>query len=89
VNPASSLDEMAKLIDWTEVARDLGDIYSAVKDEPGWPPLALFKALLLATWYPFGCEAGGGCGGPSQLPSIGGFGTSEPHPIGQAAFATR
>lgn len=36
VNPASSLDGMARLIDWTEVARDLGDIYSAVKDEPGW-----------------------------------------------------
>lgn len=50
-NPASSLDEMAKLIDWTDVARGLGDIYTAAKGEPGWPPVALFRALLLATWY--------------------------------------
>ena len=50
-NPASPLDEMSKLIGWTEVARTLGDIYTAAKGEHGWPPLALFKALLLATWY--------------------------------------
>jgi transposase, IS5 family len=50
-NPVSSLDEMAKLIDWTEVARDLGDIYRAAKGELSWPPLALFKALLLAAWH--------------------------------------
>jgi IS5 family transposase len=50
-NPVSSLDEMANLLDWTEIARDLGDIYTAVKGEAGWPPLALFQALLLATWY--------------------------------------
>jgi hypothetical protein len=89
VNLASSLDEMAKPIDWTEVARDLGDIHSAVKNEPGWRPLALFKALLLATWYPFGCEAGGGCGGPSQLPLIWRLLYQQAHPIGQAAFATQ
>jgi transposase, IS5 family len=29
----------------------LGDIHAAPKGEPGWPPLALFKALLLAVWY--------------------------------------
>ena len=50
-NHASPLDGMAKLIDWTEVARDLDDIYAAARGEAGWPPLALFKALLLATWY--------------------------------------
>ena len=50
-NPASSLDELVKLIDWMEVAGDLGDIYSAARGELGWPPLALFRALLLATWY--------------------------------------
>jgi transposase, IS5 family len=50
-NPVSSLDEMAKLIDWTDVARGLGDIYTAAKGQPGWPLVALFRALLLATWY--------------------------------------
>ena len=49
--PASSLDGMAKLIDWTEVAGTLGGVYSAAKGESAWPPLALFKALLLAAWY--------------------------------------
>ncbi len=26
-------------------------ISAAAKGEPGWPPLALFRALLLATWH--------------------------------------
>ena len=29
----------------------LKDIYAAAKGEPAWPPLALFKAMLLAVWY--------------------------------------
>jgi transposase, IS5 family len=29
----------------------LVDISAAAKGEPGWPPLALFRALLLATWH--------------------------------------
>jgi IS5 family transposase len=33
------------------VARALSGIYAADKGEPGWPPLALFKALLIAVWY--------------------------------------
>ena len=48
---SSSLDEIAGLIDWTEVDRHLAGIYAATKGEPAWPPLALFKALLLAAWY--------------------------------------
>ncbi len=27
------------------------DIYAAAKGESAWPPLALFRALLLAVWY--------------------------------------
>lgn len=50
-HPASHLDEMAKLIDWPEIARHLGEVYAAAKGEAGWPPLALFKALLLSTWH--------------------------------------
>ncbi len=44
----SSLDELAKLIDWTCVELHLVDISSSAKREPAWPPLALFKAQLLA-----------------------------------------
>ena len=47
----SSLDELTCLIDWAPVAQQLDDIHSAAKGEPAWPPLALFKALLIAVWY--------------------------------------
>jgi IS5 family transposase len=49
--PASSLDELGKLIDWRPVAALLDPLYSASKGEPAWPPLAMFKALLLSIWY--------------------------------------
>ena len=47
----SSLDELARLIDWAPLARELDGIHSASKGEPAWPPLASFKALLIAVWY--------------------------------------
>ena len=48
---ASSLTELAALLDWAEIDRHLADISGAAKGELGWPPLALFRALLLATWH--------------------------------------
>lgn len=47
----SSLDEVAALVDWAEIDNALAGISSATKGEPGWPPLALFRALLLAAWH--------------------------------------
>ena len=47
----ASLDEAAALVDWAELDRLLAGISASAKGEPGWPPLALFRALLLATWY--------------------------------------
>lgn len=47
----TSLDELSGLIDWLPVDAVLKDIYAAAKGEPAWPPLALFKAMLLAVWY--------------------------------------
>ena len=44
----SSLDEVAALVDWSELDRLLADISSAARGELGWPPLALFRAMLLA-----------------------------------------
>jgi IS5 family transposase len=46
-----SLDQIAGLIDWTELDRLLGCVSASAKGEPGWPPLALFRALLLAVWH--------------------------------------
>lgn len=47
----STLDELARLIDWEPVDRALGVVSSSAKGEPAWPPLALFKAMLLSIWY--------------------------------------
>ncbi|QDK31516.1 IS5 family transposase [Sphingomonas sp. IC081] len=48
---ASSLDALISLIDWSSVAVLLDPLYPATKGEPAWPPLAMFKALLLSIWY--------------------------------------
>lgn len=48
---SSSLDEIARLIEWEPISMLLDPLYSATKGEPAWPPLAMFKALLLSVWY--------------------------------------
>ena len=48
---SSSLGALAQLIDWRSVAALLEPLYPASKGEPAWPPLAMFKALLLSVWY--------------------------------------
>jgi IS5 family transposase len=45
------LDEVAALVDWTELDHLLAGISASSKGEAGWPPLALFRSLLLATWH--------------------------------------
>ena len=47
----ASLDEVAGLVDWVELDALLAGISAAAKGQQGWPPLALFRALLLATWH--------------------------------------
>ena len=51
LRPASSLGKLETLIAWDPVSRLLAPLYSATKGEPAWPPLAMFKALLLSIWY--------------------------------------
>jgi IS5 family transposase len=46
-----TLDDLAGLIDWLPVDRHLAEISNAARGEPAWPPVALFKAMLLAVWY--------------------------------------
>lgn len=48
---SSSLDKLAELISWAPVERLLEPLYPASKGEPAWPPMAMFKALLLAVWH--------------------------------------
>ena len=47
----STLDKLSELIAWARIASLLEALYPASKGEPAWPPLAMFKALLLAVWY--------------------------------------
>src|SRR5215213_5269270 len=46
-----SLDDLHRLIDWAAIDRHLAPIYASAKGEQAWPPLSIFKALLLAVWY--------------------------------------
>lgn len=47
----TGLDELLALIDFAPAARALASLYSSAKGEKAWPPSAMFKALLLATWH--------------------------------------
>ncbi|MBS4076627.1 IS5 family transposase [Ameyamaea chiangmaiensis] len=47
----SSLYEIEKLIDWRPVAALLAQVYPAPKGEAALPPLAMFRAMLLAVWH--------------------------------------
>ena len=47
----SGLDALSELINWHEADTLMAAISDAAKDERGWPPLCLLKALLLARWY--------------------------------------
>jgi IS5 family transposase len=51
IGQRSSLDGLSGLSDWKPIDLQLSDMYCAAKGEPAWPPLALFKALLIAVWY--------------------------------------
>ncbi|MCO6415531.1 transposase [Siccirubricoccus sp. KC 17139] len=44
------LERIAGLIDWAPMERKLAPLRSPA-GRPGYPPLALFRALLLAQWY--------------------------------------
>jgi IS5 family transposase len=47
----SALDEIARLVDWAAFERLLSAIPTAKKGEPSYPPLVMFKVLLLQRWY--------------------------------------
>lgn len=45
------LDDVEALIDWSEIERLLKDIHNKSRGVLAWPPLMMFKALLLQSWY--------------------------------------
>ena len=45
------LDEVHDLIDWSRIEKHLSQIHTKVQGEKAWPPLMMYKALLLQVWY--------------------------------------
>lgn len=46
-----ALAEIGRLVDWTPFAALLKDIHKAVRGEASYPPLVMFKVLLLQRWH--------------------------------------
>jgi len=47
----TELDELNQLIDWKSIERQLISINNNPAGEKAWPPLMMFKILLLQSWY--------------------------------------
>lgn len=45
------LDRIGEVFDWRALEALVAEVYSARTGRPSWPPLLLFKALLLQSWY--------------------------------------
>ena len=45
------LDDVSALIDWPEIETALNSIHNKQRGVRAWPPLMMFKALLLQSWY--------------------------------------
>jgi IS5 family transposase len=45
------LDDVNALIDWASIEAKLSDLHASKRGEKAWPPLMMFKALLLQSWY--------------------------------------
>jgi IS5 family transposase len=51
VGATTTLDRIAALVDWTEIAALLSDLRGGAMGAPAYPALILFKAMLLQQWY--------------------------------------
>ncbi|CAC9554157.1 hypothetical protein [uncultured Gammaproteobacteria bacterium] len=47
----SGLDDVHNIINWTEIEQTLSNLYSSVRGAPSYPPLMMFKILILQAWY--------------------------------------
>ena len=47
----TELDDIQNLIDWKRIERQLSTIHNNPMGEKAWPPLVMFKILLLQAWY--------------------------------------
>jgi transposase, IS5 family len=51
VEANTPVDQIAGLVDWTEIGNLLSELRGGVMGAPGYPALILFKALLLQQWH--------------------------------------
>jgi IS5 family transposase len=47
----TELDDVHSLLDWSKLEAQLMSIHNKAAGEKAWPPLMMFKALLLQSWY--------------------------------------
>lgn len=47
----TELDDVHELLDWSKLEAHLISIHNKATGEKAWPPLMMFKALLLQSWY--------------------------------------
>ncbi|MDD7804392.1 MAG: transposase, partial [Endozoicomonas sp. (ex Botrylloides leachii)] len=45
------LDDINELINWDRIESMLSGIHNKPQGEKAWPPLMMFKSLLLQSWY--------------------------------------
>ena len=53
----SELDDVHNIIFWPEIEQTLSGLYSSVRGAPAYPPLMMFKILILQAWYNLSDEA--------------------------------
>jgi transposase, IS5 family len=61
----SELDDVHNIIFWPEIEQTLSSLYSSVWGTPAYPPLMMFKILILQAWY--NCSGLTNCSGPLIL----------------------
>ncbi len=49
----SELDDVHNIINWSEIEQTLSSLYSSRLGAPSYPPLMMFKILILQAWYSF------------------------------------
>ncbi len=47
----TELDDINEIMDWEVIEHLLGDIHDKRRGNSAWPPVFMFKALLLQSWY--------------------------------------
>jgi IS5 family transposase len=61
-----ALAEIDSLVDWAPFERLLGDIHNVAKGEAAYPPLLMFKVVLLQRWHDTSRTAAGAAGGANR-----------------------